>query len=145
MIFIQLLLFLFSILRFSRANNSIEDLTENDVLLSYRLLGEDPSSLGHVAIVKMYLEIDDYPWAQLVGNEFLERSVHITTARIHSGPNEGAHCVLVDAGDRTSIIFTPDYPIEFPADHIFGDESWSTSYFHCFTAPEKRPDIQFQE
>ena len=134
-----LLLFFFTCL--SHASTADEYLTENDVVLSYRILGQNPNDRARIAVVKMSLYRDDYPLVRLEGYEYLKRPVPITSARIHSEPEKGARCVLVDAGHRISKIFTFERPLSFPADHIFGDASWATSYFYCFTENEARPDM----
>lgn len=144
MIIFQLYILFFVFLNFTNAHNSLQKLREDDVLLSYTVLDDGSSSRDRVAIVKMYFVYDVYPWAHLVGTEFLKRPVHITSAQIHYSMKD-ARCVLTDAGYRTSKVFTSESPLQFPADHIFGDESWTTSYFYCFTEPEKRPDLRIEE
>ena len=144
MIIFQLYLLFFVFLNLSDAHNSLQKLGENDVLITYTVVGENSSTHNRFAIVKMYFESDIYPWAHLIGNEYLERPVHVTSARIDFNIKD-ARCVCKDAGHRNSKVFTSTSPLEFPADHAFGDESWTTTYFHCFTKPEKRPDLMVEE
>ena len=139
-----LLFFTTVLLNFSKAHNSLQKLGKDDVLISYTILGDDAASRDQIAVVNMNLAYDVYPWAHLVGKEFLKRPVHVTSARIHFNMKD-AKCVLADAGHKHSKIFTTESPLEFPADHVFGDASWTTTYFHCFTEPEQRPDLRIEE